>query len=563
MAGSISSLGIGSSVLTADVLDQLRSADEASQVTPIDRKLATNVTQKTDLSALTVLVSTLKSTTSDLSSYSLYHQRAVSTNGDSATLTASAGVATQDITIDVTQLAQKDIYQTNAFAAESTTFASGDDTLTLTIDGKDYAFDVTTSTTLSELAASINSDTNGKITAKIMNVGGTDPYRLIIQSTDTGADNAITFSDTNGTALTDLGLDTTSLSAPDGNQLSTAQDALFTYNNVTIQRDSNTITDLTTGITINLIEAGKTTFNLTQDTNKIIENAESFVSAYNDLINNLNTATDFNSETGNAGTFQGTSEITSIKRNINRLLLGADDLGRTLVDYGFELNDAGLLTFDSSTLTSKLSADPSDVESFFYGMTTYETTSYASSSVSAGTLDFTLTDLVIDGQNIEFTTLVTATAEENAQALRDAINNANIGGLLASLGSDNTSIILTRKDGGDISISGDETKLSSIGLSKTTISGKSETTEGVFVGLNNLVGSLIDSNNGILTLLDQRLSTERTRLTDERTTAIARLDSRYEIMAARFAAYDAQIAAINNQFSALQSLIDAELNNNN
>lgn len=561
MAGSISSLGIGSSVLTSDVIDQLRDVDESAIITPIDRKLETNTTQQSDLSALTILVSTLKSSASSLSNYSLYHQRNVSTNGDSATLTASAGVSVQDLSIDVQQLAQKDIYQSNTFSDDSSTFASADDTLTLTIGGKDYTFDVTSSTTLSELATEISNNSDDKIQARVMNVGGDNPYRLIIQSANTGEDNAITFG--GASILTDLGLDDASINAVDGNRLSSAQDAKFTYNNILIQRDSNEISDITTGVTIKLLETGSTTFGITQDTSKITEEIESFVNAYNDLINNLSTATDYDSETGNSGTFQGTSEITSIERSINRLLLGADNDGRSLVDYGLELNESGLLTFESSTLAAKLSSDPTDVESFFLGMTTYDTTLYSSSAVSSGALDFSLTDLTINGKNIEFTTLAGATAEENAQALRDAINSANISGILASLNSNNTGIVLTRTDGGDITIGGDDAKLTSLGLTNTTIAGTSETTEGVFVGLNDLLASLIDSNNGTLTLLDQKLATERTRLTDERSSSMDKLDNKYEIMAARFAAYDAQIAALNNQFSTLQSMIEAEYNSDN
>ena len=38
----ISPLGTGSSILTQDLLDQLRDADEAAQITPIDYDLADN-----------------------------------------------------------------------------------------------------------------------------------------------------------------------------------------------------------------------------------------------------------------------------------------------------------------------------------------------------------------------------------------------------------------------------------------------------------------------------------------------------------------------------------------
>jgi len=42
MASSISSLGIGSGVLTADVIDQLKEADESRIIKPIENKITIN-----------------------------------------------------------------------------------------------------------------------------------------------------------------------------------------------------------------------------------------------------------------------------------------------------------------------------------------------------------------------------------------------------------------------------------------------------------------------------------------------------------------------------------------
>ena len=47
MGGTISSLGIGSGVLTADVIDQLKEADRAATVTPIENDMALNDQKKT------------------------------------------------------------------------------------------------------------------------------------------------------------------------------------------------------------------------------------------------------------------------------------------------------------------------------------------------------------------------------------------------------------------------------------------------------------------------------------------------------------------------------------
>ena len=51
MAGTINSLGIGSGVLTSDLIDQLRSADEDRLLKPLKSKIELGV-QKEDASTL-------------------------------------------------------------------------------------------------------------------------------------------------------------------------------------------------------------------------------------------------------------------------------------------------------------------------------------------------------------------------------------------------------------------------------------------------------------------------------------------------------------------------------
>jgi len=368
MASSLSSLGLGSDgALSYDVIDQLRAVDEAAQINPIDAKLETNTTKTSDLSILTTMTATLKSSTSSLADEMSYLKRTSSVSNEAVSVTAASGSAIQDFTLRVETLAQRDVYQSDGFASESTALGLTAGTLTLTLNGQDYDVEVTASTTLSDLKEAINDVAGEKVTASVLNVGGTLPQRLIIKSDETGEDNLISFTATDAAILSSLGLDDVD------NHLQIAKNSVFFYNGVSISRDSNTVDDLIVGLTLTLNEEQAadetTTVSVTQDVSDIKSNLESFVSAYNELISNLNESTKYDSDTDAAGTFQGVSQITSLSSDIRRQLLTVDAQGRSLVDYGITLNESGLLELDATVFDSKMSADATDVEDFLRGST--------------------------------------------------------------------------------------------------------------------------------------------------------------------------------------------------
>lgn len=365
MAGSLSSLGLGSQgVLSFDLIEKLRAVDDRARVAPIDRSLESVGTKLNDLSILTTMTASLKSATSVLSDEMSWLKRSSSVSGDSASIDVKAGAAVQNFSIEVNALARRDIIESKGFLSQEATFTTADDTININIDGSDYAMGVSANTTITQLKDEIFDKTNGKVIASILNVGGADPYKLILKSTDTGSTQDITVSSL-GSAFVDLGL----------NDLNKAQNASFTYNNITISRASNSFEDLIVGVSITLNEIGLSSVAIKQNTTDILENLEAFVSRYNELMSNLNEATRFDRDLNASGTFQGVSEIVSMRSMINRQLLSVDDEGRSLANYGVALNSAGMLELDKSIIEEKLQSNPKDVESFFRGVSTADTVS--------------------------------------------------------------------------------------------------------------------------------------------------------------------------------------------
>lgn len=553
--GSLSSLGMGSGVLTSDVIDKLRAADESGILTPIDNKLTANANKQTDLTSLLSLANTLKSSTNTLSDENNYLKRTTTVSNDAVSVTASGGTSVQNFTMHVNTLAKQDIYQSSSFATQTSTFTSANDTLNLKIGTTDYAIDVTSTTTLTDLKNMINDKAGSKVTATILNVGGTNPYKLVIKSNSTGAANAVTLSSTGtGTAITDLGLGVST------NHLQTATDASFVYNGVTINRSSNTISDLVTGLSMTLNKeqtdaTTNTTVAVTQDWSNISTNLKSLVSGYNSLMTQLKSSTAYDTTAKTAGTFQGVTQVTSLSSAIRKEVLSVDSQGRGLSDYGISMDSTGTLSFDSTKFDTKVAADPADVKDYFQGSTTYSATSYKGSSVSAGGLSIGASALSINGTAISFTTASTATVADNLAAIKTAINNAGITGISASIGKNNN-IVLNGLAGADIKITGDSTALSSLGLQASSVYTSANTKDGVFTAFNTILNGYVNTKDGTLTQYNTSLTTLKTALTTSRTTAVSRLDDKYNAMTTKFAAYDSMISKLTNEFSSLKSIIN-------
>jgi flagellar hook-associated protein 2 len=191
--GSLSSLGAGSGVLTYDVIDKLKKADTSAMVTPFEKRLKNVENQEKELSALTTQINLLKSSIDDFKDGEIFQKRLAKVNGSSVTASVNPGVAVQKITMDVTQLAKNDIYQSKGFDSKTSKINnSGDDqTLKFSYAGQEHDITLKDGATLSDLRDAIN-DANIGVTASIIDTGSDDdPYKLIIKGSKTGKDNII------------------------------------------------------------------------------------------------------------------------------------------------------------------------------------------------------------------------------------------------------------------------------------------------------------------------------------------------------------------------------------
>lgn len=580
--------------LKQQTIDTLKQYDEESQIKPLTTRIATNALQQQDLTAITTLISQFKTSYADIASETSFLKRKTSIAGsNSVSANIEDGVAEQTIRMSVMQLAQSDSYQTKGFSSRSDVVfsnLSSDTKFSLQVGDKSYDITVNNKTTLDDLSQKITDATDGKISVKILNVGGTNPYSMVFQTKDTGKDNAIKFKmegNVNDNSLfKDLGFQTTNPDADGvftleagtgtnaGKKLANAQDAEFTFNGVNMTRSKNTIDDIITGATFTLNnvddkttsgEYKDTVISISKDTASLVKTMQSMVQAYNTLKTNLDTATSYDSESKAAGSLNGLSEITSIKRQINSIITNTDKNGKSLMDFGFSFTDKGVLSLDTKALESAISDDYENFKKFFSSNTTYENAVfYSSGSITSGTSAWTgkikINDKEFDLAEI-YKKITPGTQDKTKQAaeLVKQINDAKIG-VTASL-DDAGKLVLKGVNDKTLKIEAGDSgnqALTTLGLSAGSKTGVKSVNEGFFAKMNSLMDSLINSKNGSLTNFATELKDKNKLLTKQKERTQNSIDKKYEQMTTTFIAYARAIAKLTNSFSGLQGMIDAQ-----
>ncbi|EAH9149963.1 flagellar filament capping protein FliD [Campylobacter jejuni] len=642
--GSLSSLGFGSGVLTQDTLDKLKEAEQKARIDPYTKKIEENTTKQKDLTELKTKLSTFQAAVSSLGDSTAFAKRKVVasiTDNPPASLSVTSGVALQSMNINVTQLAQKDVYQSKGLVNDTGIINAnlkGPTNLTFFSNGKEYSVTIDKNTTYSDLVDKINTATGGEIVAKMVNTGEKDaPYRLTLTSKETGEDSAISFypgaKDSDGKYEVDenaksvfegLGwkLDEDALkdfdpskskkgvgiidSEDDPLHIQKAQDAKFTMDGIKMTRSSNTITDLGVGITLTLNKTGEINFDVQQDSESVTKAMQDMVDAYNDLVLNLNAATDYNSETGTKGSLQGVTEVNSIRSSIISVLFKTqsvdgtveDDNGNkvntkvmlSLQDYGLSMTDSGTLNFDSSTFESKMKENPDLTESFFSGITQYKDINYTGDLIKENSLskyvgegddkgisfssgkfqivtNFETYDLSKNADGTDFK-LTGKTEQEMLQNLANHINSKGIEGLTVKVesydkdGEKGYKLNFKTDGSSDFAIKGDSEFLKQFGLSQTSIAAEAVEGVGVFAQLKTTLQG-ITGTNGSLTKYDESLTNDTKSLTQTKESTQTLIDTRYETMANQWLQYESILNKLNQQLTTVTNMINAANNSNN
>lgn len=331
--------------------------------------------------------------------------------GDTANTTAGAAITADTLLKDIDGFTG---YQTTDYIHLEGTDTDGgtvtDDTLILS--------DTTTVGDLLSKIEAVFGDVTASVTGagKLLIVDNTpeaSPLTVKIQAKNQGGTNE-------GTLVFDADGNLGSAITIRKRELVAGADASLTVDGVTLSRTSNTVDDVITGVTLDLLKADTETtitLNVTRDIDAVVSKINSFVSAYNTVSAYIHTQSSYDETNQKAGGILfGDGTLASVKSDLTSILIenvwGVSQNYSTMGLVGISVDTSGQLSVNDSTLRGYLLTNFNDIQNLFT----------ARGTGSVGTLQY-----VSHGQDAkqgEYTVHITTAATKSTSA---ASNNTSLG----------------------------------------------------------------------------------------------------------------------------------------
>lgn len=358
---AISSPGLGSGLDVSGIVSQLMAV-ERQPLLRLNQKEAQAQAQISAYGALKGGLSSLQSAMEKLLDMSTFQAtRASSSDSDVLTVSSDTNAVTSSYSVTVNRLAQQHKLGSAEYASSATFGGTAGDELTLTVGSNNFTLDLSTAMTLEEIQSAINTETNGTgVTAGLI-TGDSGNQTLVLTSGSSGYDNRVQLSFGGGLNATTFNF--TMLNRDENDQLLATEnelDASLTVDGVSVTRAGNSISDVITGLTLDLQATGQANISIAQDSSVAKNAVDGFVKSYNSLKDQLST-------------LQKNGASGSLLRNIENQLRGMLNTGLTgigsysyISELGVTTNsETGKLEFDSDTFTSALENAPDSVIGFF------------------------------------------------------------------------------------------------------------------------------------------------------------------------------------------------------
>lgn len=359
-------LGMGSgqaSALNSELIDKLKAAERKARVEPIEKNIENIELEKEVMVNINLKVSELLDSIKPFDLFisggsTAFDQKAATTSGDSVVFDAVdvANLNKGITSVNVTQLSQKDVYQSNTVTSAQKDTLGDIGTLSISVNGTSHDFNTADYATYDELKDAIN--VTAGINASFDQVG-TDSFRLILKSEESGLDNALTIS---GTASQALGFTTDGTTVNNTNHILTAQNMNATIDGVDYDVSTNSIE--IDGLKITANKLGESSINITDDKSQVTLQMQSFVDKYNELV------TMIDDEVYNGDSAVGDkSALRNILDQLKDKLFGEygtnDD--KSVFNYGLDLDKSGKISLDVTKFNSAVENNLSDLKDLLVG----------------------------------------------------------------------------------------------------------------------------------------------------------------------------------------------------
>ena len=372
-----------SSIDVASIVSGLMSVANRP-LTTLQNSVAKNQAIISDMGVLKSKISTFQTNLSAFESPSSYNtSSATSSNTNVLQVSARNGAISGTYNLNVIQVAQPSSISITNFTDTTAanininspspfSFSIGGNTYS--VDGKKNGLsnssvpELTGSASLTQLNDWINSvsgNNSAGVNSSIVQTGN-NQFALVLNGANTGTGQAIAISNIDGASISDSGTPGISSNSTGGMNLQltvnkVAQDANFSVNNLSITRSSNTISDVISGVTLNLVSSatGANTASVTvgagaDNSNQIINN---LITSYNDLISQYKSMTAKSTTNPSSnGTFANDpgmlSFIGTMKVYISKGVLNSNNTVQSLSNMGIDLQSDGTLKFNSTSFAN-------------------------------------------------------------------------------------------------------------------------------------------------------------------------------------------------------------------
>ena len=406
----ISAMGMGSFDVTA-MVSGLSEAERAPVTARLDTKQETYQAKLDAYNSVQEAMSGFKSLLAEIDDLQKLQGRTLSSS-DTSVFTATANTTGAQASpgsyeVEVTSLAKAHSLYSGAFTNTTdtigtgsltfsfgkTVYDAGTDTYTsFTRDPAQTSFSVnidSSNNTLLGVRDAINAQNKG-VNASIVNDG--TGYRLVFSSTSTGANHSMEVSvndtgDSNNTNLSGLSRLAFNSGATNLAQSSAATSASAKVNGLTVTSETNSISNVVDGVTLNLknTSVGKTnSLSITHDTETVKTAITNFVGDYNALMTVFDEHAKYSG--GEAGALQSESLVRSmlndIKSGVSAAISQLPVGYQTLADVGISNDRYGKMELDTEKLDTALKNNFDSVARLFTksGSTSDPLSSYVSAN---------------------------------------------------------------------------------------------------------------------------------------------------------------------------------------
>lgn len=357
MADGILGLGSSGSLdLNSELLTKLKTAESTSVLDPITAEIAENETELEALTEIETMVLELLDLVDDFdlftSETNIFDEITASTTGSSVSFDATdtSNLTPGNISVTVSQLAQKDVYQSNTISDTTATLEAG--TITINIGDTSYDFS-TEGKTYKELVSEMNN--KSLLDVKLEQVSD-DSYRIVLKSNESGLSNALSITQSN----IDLGFE------EESNHVLSAQNMKASIDGISYDVSSNKVT-MQNGLIIKAVEVGTSTITLERDDALIVETIQSIASKYNDLVDLVDSY--ILGDEDDPATISDSSTLRTMMSTIKEILFdtyGLDNEENMFI-YGISFDSDGYMQVDSTTLSSAVNNNYDDLKELLVG----------------------------------------------------------------------------------------------------------------------------------------------------------------------------------------------------